>query len=869
MNYQVLARKWRPTSFPELVGQAHVKSTLINALTLGRLHHAYLFTGTRGVGKTTIARIFAKSLNCEQGVTAHPCGQCDACQSIEQGRFVDLIEVDAASRTKVEDTREILDNVSYLPTQGRFKVYLIDEVHMLSRHSFNALLKTLEEPPEHVKFLLATTEPQKLPVTILSRCLQFNLKALSRSEIAHHLEHILSAETISFDQDSLKLLAKAADGSLRDALSLTDQAIAQANGGLNKSDVEQMLGTIDKQWSLKLLAHIVNNDATQAMATVTEIAQFMPNYVTLLDDLLGLFHLAAMTQLVPKVAQIDESQSAFVVRLAQKLSKQDVQLYYQLLLNGKKDLAYAPDPRMGFEMVLLRLLAFNPLPVSEQPTVSQVAAEPNDLLPISPISAESELAKKKLLTKPETKPEAKLATNPAEPIVSKPVNPVNPAKPDVSKPAQPIVEQQVQKPERQPTPQLTPQLIPQLTPQPQSQPTITSQTPALVADSEETLATLALQQDSVLQLADGLGFNPVESTKPTVEAQPTPIPTSTAAPSPAEPQFVPMDDYPGDISFSADDDDDTASYSFQEADYGDFNNAQTAQLSPPAPPAQLKPSVIKPVASPSDESFEDPVAAILANRNLALDNRFQVKTDADSAPEPTPVFTPASLPKSRPAKPESAEKPAKLENNPAKPAPMVAEPLTKPEIDLFSQPVAEVAVESTPKPVVETVKTVDTVAPVEIIAEPAEAVVTNVEPAKPERVNESGIPRWSAEVDEWAALIEKMQLGGRERIIAVHSVYKNEDKVITLLVANAQKHLASEGVHGQLLKALIRVLNQMVELAFEYTQELLQTPFVIQQDIDARRLVYAKQMVYQDSVVIGLQQRLAAQVDDSSIVPVD
>ncbi|MCJ8269166.1 MAG: DNA polymerase III subunit gamma/tau, partial [Psychrosphaera sp.] len=361
MSYQVLARKWRPKSFPELVGQEHVKNTLINALEMGRLHHAYLFTGTRGVGKTTIARIFAKSLNCAQGITANPCGQCDVCLSIEKGQFVDLIEIDAASRTKVEDTREILDNVQYAPTQGRFKVYLIDEVHMLSRHSFNALLKTLEEPPPHVKFLLATTDPQKLPITILSRCLQFNLRALLRNEIIEHLKYILGEETISFDEESLRLLAKSADGSLRDALSLTDQAIAQSKGGLTAILVRQMLGTIDQQWSVKLLAHIVNQNPDKALDTVEEIAQFMPDYRNLIDQLLSLFHLAAMSQLVPSVAKIDENMQAFVTRLAQKLSPQDVQLYYQILLNGKKDIELAPDPRMGFEMVLLRVLAFQPL----------------------------------------------------------------------------------------------------------------------------------------------------------------------------------------------------------------------------------------------------------------------------------------------------------------------------------------------------------------------------------------------------------------------------------------------------------------------------------------------------------------------------
>lgn len=359
MSYQVLARKWRPQHFEQLVGQEHVKTALINALTSSRLHHAYLFTGTRGVGKTTIARIFAKSLNCETGVTATPCGICAACQEIDAGNFVDLLEIDAASRTKVEDTRDLLDNVQYAPTRGRFKVYLIDEVHMLSRHSFNALLKTLEEPPPHVKFLLATTDPQKLPVTVLSRCLQFNLKALNQTQIAQHLAYILQQEKIAYEEPALVLLAKAAKGSLRDSLSLTDQAIAQSNANLTVTVIRDMLGYLEHNWAQDLLTAILTRDISLMQQQLTGLVSLHSDYAHVLDDMLSLLHLAALTQFSAAAAQLSE-QAEFIQRLAAEQAAENLQLYYQLLISGKKELPFAPEPLIGLEMALLRAIAFVP-----------------------------------------------------------------------------------------------------------------------------------------------------------------------------------------------------------------------------------------------------------------------------------------------------------------------------------------------------------------------------------------------------------------------------------------------------------------------------------------------------------------------------
>ncbi len=384
MSYQVLARKWRPQTFADVVGQEHVLTALANGLSLGRIHHAYLFSGTRGVGKTSIARLLAKGLNCETGITATPCGVCDNCREIEQGRFVDLIEIDAASRTKVEDTRDLLDNVQYAPARGRFKVYLIDEVHMLSRHSFNALLKTLEEPPSHVKFLLATTDPQKLPVTILSRCLQFHLKALDVDQIRHQLEHILNEEQIAHEPRALQLLSRAADGSLRDALSLTDQAIASGDGQVSTQAVSAMLGTLDDDQALSLVEAVIAADGERVMTLVNDAAARGIEWEALLVEMLGLLHRIALVQLSP--AALGSDMAAIEVRmreLARTVPPADVQLYYQTLLIGRKELPYAPDRRMGVEMTLLRALAFHPrmpLPEPEVPRQSFAPVAPTAVM---------------------------------------------------------------------------------------------------------------------------------------------------------------------------------------------------------------------------------------------------------------------------------------------------------------------------------------------------------------------------------------------------------------------------------------------------------------------------------------------------------
>jgi len=413
MSYQVLARKWRPNTFQDMVGQEHVLQALIHALDNQRLHHAYLFTGTRGVGKTTIGRLLARCLNCESGVTANPCGTCSSCQEIQEGRFVDLIEIDAASRTGVDDMRELTDNVQYAPTRGRFKVYLIDEVHMLSNQSFNAFLKTLEEPPEHVKFLLATTDPQKLPVTVLSRCLQFNLKRMTPEHIAGHLRHVLTQESIPFEEPVLWLLARAADGSMRDALSLTDQAIAFGNQTLNSSDVSNMLGTIDQGDIARLVDALVAEDGPALLSEIQRISDFAPDYSIILADLLSLFHRVTMEQVVPGSADNSLGDATMVQSLARQVSAEDAQLFYQAALMGRKDLAVTPDARMGFEMTLLRMLAFRPGSDRRQPPTGGTAT--------SRTEGESRDEPEPVAQQPEPQPEPKPEPEPEPEPPSAPV----------------------------------------------------------------------------------------------------------------------------------------------------------------------------------------------------------------------------------------------------------------------------------------------------------------------------------------------------------------------------------------------------------------------------------------------------------------
>ena len=421
MSYQVLARKWRPRSFAEMAGQEHVLQALINALDNDRLHHAYLFTGTRGVGKTTIGRILSKCLNCETGISSVPCGECPSCTEIAEGRFIDLIEVDAASRTGVDDMRDLLDNVQYAPSRGRFKIYLIDEVHMLSKSSFAALLKTLEEPPPHVKFLFATTDPQKLPITVLSRCLQFNLKNLSPERITEHLQFVLGEEAVPFEEAALWSLARAADGSMRDALSLTDQAIGHGGGQVNEADVSSMLGTIERSYVVDICTALTGGTGTDVLAAISRMAEQAPDYDQALSDVLSIWHQVAILQTVPEALDKGVGNYSELLNLAAVASKEDVQLFYQICLLGRKDLHLAPDLKSGFEMVMLRALAFRP---DANPPIREASPVP------APQEAESQ-AKKPEVAAPEAQPPA------AAPTAAEPAPVSQPAPQSLAEPTQP------------------------------------------------------------------------------------------------------------------------------------------------------------------------------------------------------------------------------------------------------------------------------------------------------------------------------------------------------------------------------------------------------------------------------------------------
>lgn len=566
MSYQVLARKWRPRSFREMVGQTHVLKALINALDSQRLHHAYLFTGTRGVGKTTIARIIAKCLNCETGITSSPCGECSVCREIDEGRFVDLIEIDAASRTKVEDTRELLDNVQYAPSRGRFKVYLIDEVHMLSSHSFNALLKTLEEPPPYVKFILATTDPQKLPATILSRCLQFSLKNMTPERVVEHLTHVLTAENVPFEDDALWLLGRAADGSMRDAMSLTDQAIAFGEGKVLATDVRAMLGTLDHGQVYDVLHSLIEGDAKALLEAVRHLAEQGPDWNGVLSEILNVLHRVAIAQALPEGVDNGHGDRDRVLALAQALPAEDVQFYYQMGLIGRRDLPLAPDPRGGFEMVLLRMLAFRPADTADAPrqplkpvgisqatvdSANSVAAAPKPAPVVAAAAAPAPAPAPVAAPAPEPAPVAPVAAPEPEPapvvaeaVVDLPWNdPVEPEAEPEPEPAQqpavePVLETTAEQPDLPPMPLPTPDSVvpeaPERAAAPIPEPSVAevdAATPGMDMDDEPPLDEDYIEpdMDSAYSYLDELASEHAADPEPEPEPEPAAAPATGLA----------------------------------------------------------------------------------------------------------------------------------------------------------------------------------------------------------------------------------------------------------------------------------------------------------------------------------------------------
>lgn len=811
MSYQVLARKWRPQTFHELVGQSHVKQALVNALTQNRLHHAYLFTGTRGVGKTTIARIFAKSLNCDEGISASPCGQCSSCTDIEAGRYIDLLEIDAASRTKVEDTREILDNVQYAPTRGRYKVYLIDEVHMLSKHSFNALLKTLEEPPEHVKFLLATTDPQKLPVTILSRCLQFNLNALSQSEIKTQLEHVLTKEQLSFDKEALSIIAKAADGSMRDALSLTDQAIAQTNGDINNQAVQAMLGLMDTHYSQSLLAALLAQDGGALMEEIAQVASRNPNYIALLDDLIALTHLIQLAQLVPQAAQLDDKNVDYISHVAQHTHAQQIQVYYQLLLNGKKDLQWAPEPRLGFEMIMLRLLAFESADTMSAQALPDPSAKANAATPTSTSSKGRADALRDILNKNKTVSQDKISAPQAVADQS----------------------QKIDEPAEQSSPE-------PLTGSPSEQPS--NSTPP-VAQSNQNEVPSHVQQNEHIAKSDEAAERQSEDD---AYLQHSNMEQSLAA------QF-------DEVMSSA-------------VDQG-YNPAPTAQHTQPAPEnTDANDSSVR----EQEAQAQSAIARILRDRNISGAGRLSggsvnttehaqtPKAPAQAAPfiEKTPHNTRSQASESQNDSPpwhdhaqgDSEKKPALPVTGSQTPA----EPVTQ------SQPARKVDFKEKHQTITENL------APelLEQINPQKKPEVIEQEPAIPVPDDfQSPISeiKFAHQQDEWAYLIKRMGLGGRMRQFALHSIFTKQGDNLHIDVDESQKHLDTPMLRQKLDAALSSIYDHNVSLSINFAKGVIDSPYLIQQKIDAGRHQQAIDVITSDENIVQFQQLFSAEIDENSI----
>lgn len=829
MSYQVLARKWRPQQFGQLVGQDHVKSALTHALSQNRLHHAYLFTGTRGVGKTTIARIFAKSLNCEQGVTATPCGQCSACREIDAGFFVDLLEIDAASRTKVEDTRDLLDNVQYAPTRGRYKVYLIDEVHMLSKHSFNALLKTLEEPPPHVKFLLATTDPQKLPITVLSRCLQFSLKALTQAQIKQHLSYVLAQEQIPAEEDALALLARAAKGSLRDSLSLTDQAIAQTGGQITLGPVREMLGYLEQSWAEILLQSVLNRDLAAMQRHLYQLLSSHPQCQSVLDDMLALLHLAALAQYQLNAAELALTESAFVRAVAKSQSPELIQLYYQLLLSGKKDLPYAPDPRTGLEMALLRAIAFvpatsasvdNPVPsaraaaltaagIPSEPTAVQSTVVPaSPLQPSTPthnsVSQNPQNPQNPLNQAPAHNAEAQehyaqahehAAIEPAHAealstatIASQHSSPHQESAPAVS--SEPVIDPVTasimarrgllpsgesaggKKPERQQAP-VTPQAAP-IVSLPTRAPVAASIVAPVVATPAPALAAV------VASVAE----------------------PSTLAPAPINPLDIPP---------------------WQDQPIVSAPHVTEADPALAEEPETFEPEVISraanlgvPFVAHDDSELEElsEESPDSAAEQFAADATWQVSQNLDTAPTPA----------------ESSQ----------------------------AQPIRHALLDSVPVQI-------DTDFASEQVLAPA--VIVDAGPLYFDGVIDQGnfALRASSQVDGWAARIDSLKIGGLMRLFLLHSVADLQGGSLSLTVAASQRHLDSERNRAQLKQVLSESFGVELAVDIQFVDEVPQSPQALQFRIDQARRVYVEQVLRQDPLVLQLQQHFAAEWQADSL----
>jgi DNA polymerase-3 subunit gamma/tau len=808
MGYQVLARKWRPNRFGELVGQEHVVTAISNALDNDRLHHAYLFTGTRGVGKTTIARIFSKSLNCEQGLSSKPCGQCSTCKEIENGNFIDLLEIDAASRTKVEDTRELLDNVQYKPSRGRYKVYLIDEVHMLSKHSFNALLKTLEEPPPHVKFLLATTDPQKLPVTILSRCLQFNLKALSRTQISQQLDFILGEEGIQSDKEALSQLARAAQGSMRDALSLTDQAIAQGNGVVGLQIVTDMLGLMDKNQVLKLVHAVVQKDSLKVMQQVELMSIQAPDYGLVLAEIMSLLHQIALTQFVPDACKLETISARAIFQLAKSVPVEQIQLLYQIALTGKKDLPHAADARTGLEMTLLRMLAFSPSNLKL------------DALDIAAKTPDVEVAIPQSVSQTQN-------ADVAAPVVETPVAHVTD---DLVNQSEAAVEHS--SPENSPV-EVNEESQPSSHQIMSAEPEQHQDESPVVGQSESTDESLVAQQQDIMQQAEDFGHQPIDYD----QYQP-----------------VSMEEQSSE-TFSGD---------YPSANFENTHVENDAMQPREIPQAATQQQVD---AQPSTST-----ADLIALRNKLKQSQRdegegaeQVKKSDSSTP-----FDLASIRKQNQEAENKPAEENNSNQKPLIPAVNHSEPsvtLVNAEPMVNTVPPWSVDNESQITPVVSPFSAGKIIEEAEVFDSSAHLDEENVGDVTLEisafLPDQQKVLK-ALQVDDWSKLIEDMQVTALTKQLALHSAFNQQGDTVKLMLLETKAHLISDTAQQQLKEALCLALNGPIGLEIELGQPI-NTPYALQLKVNQVRNEYAREVVKNDPGIQLLQQQFAAKVDEQSI----
>ena len=881
MSYQVLARKWRPRNFTEVVGQQHVLQALTNALTHQRLHHAYLLTGTRGVGKTTIARILSRSLNCEIGITATPCGECSSCVDIEAGRFVDLMEIDAASRTKVEDTREILENVQYRPTIGRYKVYLIDEVHMLSRHSFNALLKTLEEPPPHVIFLLATTDPDKLPVTVLSRCLQFNLRGLTRDEISGQLEHILQAEQIPYDAAALSLLARSANGSMRDALSLTDQAIAQGNQAVREDVVAQMLGRIDAHNLLELVAAVHSGDVTKTLTMLRELAQRVPDVAGILAELQGLLHQLALVQVAPSLLDSELlAQREQLQALAAEIPAPALQVYYRLVIEGRRELPFAADTMSGVEMTLLRLVAFRP----------QVAGATT---PGKPPRVEE-----KQVAEPATNYDAEATDKPAAPSVEESA----------------VAEAEVVVPEVAES---------EVTESSEKAPSVAEfavleQSTAETVVEEQSTAEPAPAEPQTVATADTVPKQDVM----TSSAQQASVHASPVAPGTAQPvskEYEARQDSAAEFPFADDDEDDDLmalhaqqqeleqqAHSYQmQAQQSQAQQSQAHQPQEQQSQEQQATANHKPAGGARQEAQQAPekasaampetpsgstasgLASLIATRDaLSRKNRREPtvvnpgQRTAAQAPEtageqkkPETQATETAAEQEKPGTAELLVEPDSAVQSKSESVAQVqvlaeqtaAEPSPKPASELSPEPAPKPSPEPASGAATAITATHDQAAQAQAPQAQAQQMQTPQAPTEQAKsAAGDGEIRFAAQVDEWSALVDRLEVVGRTRQVLLNAYLQRSEQGLRLVVDESQRALLSGHMEASLRHELGKVLDAN-QLHIELGQPE-KTPFQIQQDIDAQRLAAAKQRLDEHPAIQRLQSELAAQISDVRVL---